>query len=488
MSDVGTDGVRVLLVGDDSAVADTETILKREDDSFDIETATDASAGLERIHSASVDCVVSDYDLPDRDGVDIPNGVDLLEHVRGADSDLPFILYTDAGSEAVASEAVSAGVTEYVRKGSDRDRDALAHAVRNAVEHAVGRSPEENQQGADRDGTVQHARRMETLISNLPGFVYRCRNAPGWPMEFVKGESRSITGYTTDELASQDVAWGTDVLHPEDRDRIWETVQEAIERDEEFEVTYRIRAKDGTIRWMWERGQLVDPTVEGRAVLEGFITDVTERKRYEQELERRNRELERFTSIVSHDLRNPLNVAQSRVELAREERESEHLDKAVGAHERMEALIDDLLTLARSGKRITETEWVALSTVVERAWRNVATREVTLSMSLDRTMEADSGRLTQLFENLIRNAVEHGGDGVTVTVGEFDGGFYVEDSGSGIPEDRRENVFDAGHSTADDGTGFGLVIVEQIAEAHGWTVEAVEGADGGARIEVTGLF
>jgi signal transduction histidine kinase len=102
-------------------------------------------------------------------------------------------------------------------------------------------------------------------------------------------------------------------------------------------------------------------------------------------------------------------------------------------------------------------------------------------------IRADESRLQQLFENLYRNAIEHGGDGVTVHVGDLDGGFYVADTGSGIPESDRDEIFQAGYSTAEHGTGFGLRIAEQIAEAHGWEIHVVDGATGGARFEILGV-
>jgi signal transduction histidine kinase len=92
-----------------------------------------------------------------------------------------------------------------------------------------------------------------------------------------------------------------------------------------------------------------------------------------------------------------------------------------------------------------------------------------------------------VFENLFRNAVEHAGDDVTITVGTLDGGFYVDDDGPGIPEDERDRVFEAGYSTGEAGTGFGLSIVRDVVEAHGWDIRVVEGADGGARFEITGV-
>ncbi|TKX73428.1 response regulator [Halorubrum sp. GN11_10-6_MGM] len=438
---------------------------------FDVTVESNVTAAVERLRRDAVDCVVAGHDLPDGDGVE------LLREVRDRRPGVPFVLATASGSEQIASEAVASGVTDYVPLDPADGSDELRDRVRQAV--ARGRSSA-GDESRDRD-----RRRLETLIGNLPGFVYRCRNAPGWPMELVRGESESITGYTTAELASDAVVWGEDVIHPDDRERAWETVQTAIDTDEEFEITYRIRTRDGELGWMWERGCLVESTVDGTAVLEGFITDVTERKEYEAELERRNKELESFARVVSHDLQNPLSVAKGRVELAREHCDDPNLDHAANAHERMSERIDQLLTLARNGKRVTDVEPVDLAAVVERCWSETATEDASLEVETDLTVDADRERLVQLLENLVRNAVDHGGDDVVVRVGELDSpaGFFVADNGPGIPADVRERAFETGFTTAADGTGFGLSIVSRIAEAHGWSAEAVEGADG-ARIEV----
>lgn len=206
-----------------------------------------------------------------------------------------------------------------------------------------------------------------------------------------------------------------------------------------------------------------------------------------RELERQNERLEEFASVLSHDLRNPLTVAKGRLELAEEECDSEDLEHVRDAHDRMEALIEDLLTLARQGATVTDRESVAISPLVERCWSNVETGDATLRMDIDRTVLADKSRLKQVFENLIRNAIEHGGEGVTVTFGELADGIYVEDDGAGIPAEDHDEVFEAGYSTREEGTGFGLSIVEQIVEAHEWSIDVTDGADGGARFEITGI-
>jgi signal transduction histidine kinase/CheY-like chemotaxis protein len=208
-------------------------------------------------------------------------------------------------------------------------------------------------------------------------------------------------------------------------------------------------------------------------------------RRQRAKLKRRNERLDKFTRVVSHDLRNPLQVAASRVDLAQEDSDSVHLDGAADALDRMDTLITDLLTIARAGTEVQQTEPVSLSRATKDCWTNVKTADATLQVEASHVVHADPSRLKQLLENLVRNAVEHGGDSVTVTVGELADGFSVADDGPGIPPDERDNVFEMGHSTTENGTGFGLSIVQDIVEAHGWTVAITEGADGGARFEIT---
>jgi signal transduction histidine kinase len=101
------------------------------------------------------------------------------------------------------------------------------------------------------------------------------------------------------------------------------------------------------------------------------------------------------------------------------------------------------------------------------------------------TFQGDRDRLRHVFENLFRNAIEHGGPDVTVRVGHVDeDAIYVEDDGPGIPAERHEKVFEPGHSSTSGGTGFGLTIVKRVTEAHGWTVSVTDGSEGGARFEL----
>ena len=281
-----------------------------------------------------------------------------------------------------------------------------------------------------------------------------------------------------------------DVTHPDSRSTVEERVETLVE---DREPVPPVEEKLVDVRGEVKHAILAAAPVayEGEPAIQTVATDITAVKRREDQLERQVERLDQFASILSHDLRNPLSVAQGRVGLAREELEdgptAEDLERAAAALDRMEALVEGLLSLARHGDAVRDPGPVSLPTVAERCWGTVETGEAVLDIDTSASLRADPPRLRQLLENLVRNAVEHGGEDVRVRVGDLADGFFVEDDGPGIPAEDRERVLEYGHSTAADGNGVGLAIVEQIAEAHDWTVEVTEGEAGGARIELRGV-
>ena len=233
-------------------------------------------------------------------------------------------------------------------------------------------------------------------------------------------------------------------------------------------------------------------TVDDRQSVALVMRDVTERRERKQRLERQNERLEEFASIVSHDLRNPLQVLGGRLQAIDAEREGDgavtlddHVPSMQRSVDRMRTLIDDLLTLARQGETVDEPTTVSLAAVASGAWETTDAPDANLHLRTGRTVAGDDSRVRQLFENLFRNAVEHGGEDVTVVVDDLadDAGFFVADDGPGIPADEREAVLEMGYTNSEDGTGIGLGIVTEVATAHGWDVELAESADGGAQFE-----
>ncbi|MDZ7731191.1 MAG: HAMP domain-containing sensor histidine kinase [Natrialbaceae archaeon] len=224
-------------------------------------------------------------------------------------------------------------------------------------------------------------------------------------------------------------------------------------------------------------------------------------ERSRRQLEIQNERLDQVASTISHDLRNPIQVADGYVEILADpatgyltddpivrEEAQEHVDAVTTSLTRMEEIIQDVLTLAREGQTVEETESVELADITREAWGMVDTKAATLELEESRTLEADPGRLRSMLENLYRNAVEHGRDDVTVTVGRTERGFFVQDDGPGIAADEQEAVFEYGYTTNPDGTGFGLSIVQTMVESHGWTVALDSEYTDGARfiVDTTG--
>ena len=318
--------------------------------------------------------------------------------------------------------------------------------------------------------------KYRTLIEQSHDAIYIYRDDT---FEFANKRVCDLTGYPRDELLEMEI-W--DLIHPDDRESVEHIASGRTRGDGSPHYEARVVTKDGDIRHIEFSVSVI--TYEGESANLGSARDVTGRKKRKQELKRQNERLEEFASVISHDLRNPLNVAQGNLELAKERGDERHFDKSENALQRMESLIADLLALARQGQVVSDTEPVELAGVVRQAWANVQTRDSTLVVDDLDTVDADHGRLQELFENLFRNAVEHAGNDTTIRVGELSDGFFVEDDGPGIDPEEREVVFEHGHTTAKSGSGLGLSIVKGIANAHGWSIRACEGTDGGARFQI----
>ena len=256
-------------------------------------------------------------------------------------------------------------------------------------------------------------------------------------------------------------------------------------RDDSVEIETWHRRADGSVFW----GRLtVSPIAdEGFRGYAAVSQDTTTQKEYERMLERQNDRLKEFTDILAHDLRNPLTVIEGNLTLYGETGDDEHIATIADTVDRMERLVEDLLRVARQGDIVTDPVSTDLGDVVETAWQ-VVTIESNATVRYDSVppVKSDPDRLVELFENLFRNGVQHGGPDVTMRVGPVETGFYVEDDGDGFTVDP-EQVFDHGFSTASDGSGYGLSVVRTIVNAHGWDIVATDADSGGARFEVTGI-
>ncbi|WP_255171723.1 sensor histidine kinase [Natrononativus amylolyticus] len=356
---------------------------------------------------------------------------------------------------------------------TETDRE-LAELLTTHVAHALKRVK-------FKDTITQERDRFAALFQNIPDAAVRYEFKDGIPhIKAVNSAFVRLFGYEPKHAIG---ASAMELLVPEEErdaaDKFYETVTEGGRLDREV-VRQTVNGRNPFL----VRSVPVSSDDDRR---QGYFiyTDISEMRSRERELQGKNERLDAFASIVSHDLRNPLNVAQGYLEMAVDTGDSNNLKEVDAALDRITRMIDELLALAREGALIGETERVELEAIVRDAWKNVDTGAASLTIKNSDHLTADPHRLQELFENLIRNAIEHNDGTVTIQVGTLEsGGFFVADNGEGIPEHEREQVLDMGFSTNPDGTGFGLSIVTEIAGAHGWEVSVTQSDSGGARFEI----
>ncbi|EMA15178.1 ATP-binding protein [Haloarcula marismortui] len=335
-----------------------------------------------------------------------------------------------------------------------------------------------DQQTADSDDSVSE-RLIEGLSSHAVFMLDTDGTITTWPEP-----AASLYGYDRDATVGQHV----DMLFadPEEMETTVESLLIEVASGP-VETQHWHRRADGSVFWATlSLSQLED------GELTGFVAvsqDTTEKHQYDKMLERQNDRLKEFTDILAHDLKSPLSVISSRVHLARETGDEEHLDALEETSDRMARLVEDLLRVARQGNVVTNPEATNVQAVVNTAWEGhgETTDRATLHYEDIGSVSADADRLIELFENLFQNSIRHGDGAVIVRVGPLDSGFYVEDDGPGIPDEVKDDVFDHGFTTAEDGSGYGLSIVRTIAGAHGWDILVTDSDTGGARFEITGV-
>jgi PAS domain S-box-containing protein len=255
----------VLLVDDDADVLElTATLLEREGD-LRVETASSAEAGLDLLAEGTFDCIVSDYDMPGTDGLEF------LTAVRERGLELPFILFTGHGNEAVASEAISAGVSDYLQKGTGTEQyEVLANRIRNYTA----------QYRAERE--IDRVRRRHELVARAVSDVIFEWDSESDHIDFSGGYAAQF-GVEPPTAPTQ--GWWLDQIHPDDRDAVVERLDDAIaDRESQVHVEYRFDPGDGDYRYVSEdrHHRFEDGDVES---VVGAFRDVTDRREpeYRQE-------------------------------------------------------------------------------------------------------------------------------------------------------------------------------------------------------------
>ena len=327
-------------------------------------------------------------------------------------------------------------------------------------------------------------RTLSTLLANLPGMVYRCRYDEDWTMEFVSPGCLALTGYSSEAfLQANPISFGRDVIFQEDQARVFQEVGEALKRKQPFQLSYRIRTADGSMKWIWEQGGGIYSERGTVLAIEGYAIDSTQERMLEHQLRKTERlaELGTLASGMAHEIGTPMNVILGRAELlmrkAQDEPTRRGLATIVTQVERITKIMNQLLSFAR--KRPSERRAVDLRQVVTDVLDVLQEklRKEDIQVQRDEAGDlpqawADPDQMNQVLLNLVLNACQAMPTGGTLTLGLVARDAVVElrvqDTGCGMSEEDVKKIFDPFFTTkaVGEGTGLGLTVVHGIIQEH----------------------
>jgi protein-histidine pros-kinase len=289
-------------------------------------------------------------------------------------------------------------------------------------------------------------RTLSTLMGNLPGMAYRCRNDGDWTIEFASEGCLQLTGYRCSELVGTRTLG--QLIHPEDRKRVWNEVQAALEQRESFRLVYRMTTASGNEKWVWEQGCGIFSADKVLVALEGFITDITEQKKTEKKLVEQESlaKLGEMSAIVAHEVKNPLAgisgaARMLKRRLPKDSEESEICEEMISRTEDLSNGVNDILAYSRP--RTPKLRSVPVQLLLDDAAAFVAQDplfedvDIDLSSPADCLISCDPDMLKPVLLNLFVNAAQamYGSGRIRVSV---DAGnpcctITVHDSGPGTP-------------------------------------------------------
>ena len=202
----------------------------------------------------------------------LPDLAKTFQTIKDHFPSLPIVALVDIKDFETARQAVTQGVHGFAIK-----TELISSILECVILQTVDRMKTRTQ-------LQESVRQMKNLMDNLPGIAYRCKNDKNWTMEFISAGCRQLTGYEAEDLQLNKKISFNDLIHPDDRQRVWDETQKAIKEGQHYRLEYRIRTFDDQEKWVWEQGSLVNGS-HGIKTLEGFIADISDRRQREFNLQ-----------------------------------------------------------------------------------------------------------------------------------------------------------------------------------------------------------
>jgi PAS domain S-box-containing protein len=319
-------------------------------------------------------------------------------------------------------------------------------------------------------------RKLSTLMGNLPGMAYRCRKDKEWTMDFISEGCRGLTGYSPKDIVGNNLLSYNDLIHPEDRKLVADEVQNGVDGHCQFHVEYRLIARDGTVRWVWEQGCPVSDEKGDVAGLEGFIIDVSKRKKAQENVELANRKLTLLSNLTRHDVLNRVTMLSGYLELieknAKDEKVCRYAQKAVMAASSIEEQMEFIREY--QGVGVGEPEWCDMEQLVGRAASRTDLCAISISYELNGLCVYADPMMEKVFCNLMENSVKHGITASYILISFLKVNeaveIYYKDDGEGISPEMKSQLFDRKYQHR---SGHGMNFIQEVLRITGMEIEEV---------------
>lgn len=358
---------------------------------------------------------------------------------------------------------------------------------------------------------------QDSILKNIPGAIYRCKNDADWTMLFISEGCVELTGYKPEELLDNATISYNDLILAEDRDLVRLAIDGGINEKRQYQMEYRIQAKDGEIRWILEKGY-ADYDEEGQvSFLDGYLSDITERKNFEEQLHQMASDLaeqnaikNHFFSILAHDLQNPIYAIISLSEFMAENHSevgseglTEMFRKIIVSARNLSIRLDNLLDWAKlqTGQIQVQKDLLnvgkLLVSVISQFEEEAGRKEICIEYKDGQSciISSDFGLLTAIMRNLISNAIKYSQPKGKVLVElkrkEDEVEIAVIDYGMGIPRKHLSEIFRLNNeyrqygTMNESGSGIGLALVQEFVKLLGAKIAVESKSNQGSRFSLS---
>ena len=412
-------------------------------------------------------------------------------------SDIPILLLSSAGADSCAA----AWAMEMLSNVTVLERPIRVTTLVSALRTAIRARRRQYELCEQIEAVQQSEERLRLAIEFAQLGL--------WEWDIVTDEVRTLHYARDLPMPRATVSESIGYLHPDDRDRVRKALHKALNGGDRYESEFRMPTADGNLRWLTGKGEIIRDG-SGRPVrMLGVNYDITQRKQDEEALKEADHRKDKFLATLAHELRNPLAPIRNALQVMRlagsdrdlMEQARSMMDRQL---DQMVRLIDDLLDVSRisTGKLALRKERVELAAVITNAVDTArpvieaACHELIIKLTPQPVfLDADPMRLAQVFANLLNNAAKYTDRGgriwLTATYEDDQLAVSVRDTGIGIPPEQLSAVFemftqlDPSLGKSQGGLGIGLMLVKQLLDMHGGTIEAhSEGTGSGAEFIV----